>query len=165
MLVVALGSFCSVTRSFLSPDQFTIAMGLLILLSTLVASCVVDRTGRRPLLLLSSLGCAVFELLAALYYYLDSKTTVDMAPYSWAAFATISSYCVIFSLGVGPLVPVLQAELFPSNTRGMASGQCIYTLLYLLNHLQQAGKIGQCTTLINRLQSYTSAEQFQMKPG
>lgn len=98
-------------------------MGLLILLSTLVASCVVDRMGRRPLILLSSLGCAVFELLAALYYYLDAKTTVDMAPYSWLAFATISSYCVIFSLGVGPLVPVLQAELFPSNTRGMASGQ------------------------------------------
>lgn len=150
MLVVALGSVCSVTRSFLSPDQFTIAMGLLILLSTLVASCVVDRTGRRPLLLLSSLGCAVFELLAALYYYLDSKTTVDMAPYSWAAFATISSYCVIFSLGVGPLVPVLQAELFPSNTRGMASGKCIYTLVLDL--------LGQCITLINRLLSYTSAE-------
>ncbi|XP_046660197.1 facilitated trehalose transporter Tret1-like isoform X2 [Homalodisca vitripennis] len=114
-------TFSESTRSFLSPDQFTMLMGLLIIVSTLVASFTVDHMGRRPLLLISSLGCAVFEMLAALYYYLDGSG-VDTSPYSWVAFASVASYCVIFSLGVGPLVPVLQAELFPSNTRGLASG-------------------------------------------
>ncbi|XP_054278042.1 facilitated trehalose transporter Tret1-like [Macrosteles quadrilineatus] len=114
-------TFNGATRSFLTPDQFTILMGSLILLSTLAASFFVDGAGRRPLILLSAAGCGVFELLAALYYYLDERTTVDVSSYSWVAFGSVAAYCVVFSLGVGPLVPVLQAELFPSNTRGMAS--------------------------------------------
>lgn len=88
----------------------------------------VDGAGRRPLLLLSAAGCGVFELLAALYYYLDERTTVDVTPYSWVAFGSVAAYCVVFSFGVGPLVPILQAELFPSNTRGMASGRSLVLL-------------------------------------
>lgn len=115
-------TFAATSLSFLTADQFTIAMGFLILLSTLIATATADKMGRRPLLLISSIGCAVFELLASLYYYLDEKTDVEMSGFGWVAFATISSYCVIFSLGIGPLVPTLQGELFPSNTRGIGSG-------------------------------------------
>lgn len=122
VLSYASQTFSATSVSFLTADQFTIAMGILILLSTLIATLTVDKMGRRPLLLISSVGCAVFELLASVYYYFDEKTDVDLSGFGWVAFATISAYCVIFSLGIGPLVPTLQGELFPSNTRGLGSG-------------------------------------------
>lgn len=46
----------------------------------------------------------------------------ETKPYDWVAFVTISAYFVLFSAGLGPLVSTLRAELFPSNTRGIASG-------------------------------------------
>ncbi|RZF46232.1 hypothetical protein LSTR_LSTR010894 [Laodelphax striatellus] len=106
----------------LSPDLFTIIMGLTIWVVTFVAAVAVDRCGRRPLLIISSLGCSVFMLATGTYYFLDEMTSIDVDNYSIVPFSTISAYCIIFSLGLGPLVPTLQAELFPSNTRGLASG-------------------------------------------
>ncbi|XP_039290142.1 facilitated trehalose transporter Tret1 [Nilaparvata lugens] len=106
----------------LSPDLHTIIMGLTIWLVTFVAAVAVDRCGRRPLLLISSTGCSLFMLATAAYYFVDEKTDFDVDNYSILPFSTISAYCIIFSLGLGPLVPTLQAELFPSNTRGLASG-------------------------------------------
>ncbi|XP_022201482.2 facilitated trehalose transporter Tret1 [Nilaparvata lugens] len=105
----------------LTPDECTILMGLLVLMATVFAGGVVDVMGRKPLMLASALGCAVCELIAGVYYFLQEKTSIDVTSYRWVAFSSITGYCVILSAGLGPVVATFQGELFPSNTRGLAS--------------------------------------------
>lgn len=115
-------TFSATRGSCLTADNYTIIIGVLIILTTFLTSGLADTMGRRPLLLLSCIGSGISEFLAGLYYYLDAETTIGISSYSWLSFVSIASYCVFLSIGIGPLCSTIQAELFPSNTRGLASG-------------------------------------------
>lgn len=121
ILSYASQTFSATRGSCLTADNYTIIIGILILLTTFFTSGLADTLGRRPLLLISCVGCGISEFLAGLYYYLDRQTPIYYS-YSWLSFVSIASYCVFLSIGVGPLCSTIQAELFPSNTRGLASG-------------------------------------------
>lgn len=114
------------TTHTLSPDQFTVLLGALIFCTTFAAGYLVDKLGRRPLLLFSCLGCGAFELLTGTYYY-RRWPAVD-ALGAWIPFTAIGSFAVIYSIGLGPLLPTLQGEMFPSNVRGLASAITSVTL-------------------------------------
>ncbi|XP_046660196.1 facilitated trehalose transporter Tret1-like isoform X1 [Homalodisca vitripennis] len=114
--------FASTAHSALTADHYTIIMGLLLLVTTILAGSLVDRAGRRPLLLISCLGCGLSEFSAGLYCFLDSKIPLDVSGYDWIFMLSIMTYCFIFSLGLGPLVNTLKGEIFPSSTKGFGSG-------------------------------------------
>lgn len=122
VLSYANATFAATKGSSLKPEHYTILLGLLLFLPMFVTAALADRVGRRPLLLTSAIGCAFCEILAGTFYYLQTLYPEEVKPYDWVAFVTISSYFILFSAGLGPLVSTLRAELFPSNTRGIASG-------------------------------------------
>ncbi|XP_054284124.1 facilitated trehalose transporter Tret1-like [Macrosteles quadrilineatus] len=114
-------TFTAKGDSVLNGDEWSILMGFILFLPMFVGAALVEKVGRRPLLMVSTVGCAICDLCAVVYYYLELETEVYVSQYSWIAFLCIASYCVLFSIGLGPLVCVLKAEFFPSNTRGKAS--------------------------------------------
>ncbi|XP_050522126.1 facilitated trehalose transporter Tret1-2 homolog [Daktulosphaira vitifoliae] len=114
------------TVNTLSPDQFTMLLGVLIFFTTFITGYLVDKLGRRPLLLFSCFGCGTFELITGLYYY-KSWGSLDTLG-AWIPFTAIGSFAIIYSIGLGPLLPTLQGEMFPSNVRGLASAITSVTL-------------------------------------
>lgn len=90
-----------------------VIVGLVNLVSTILAMNLIDRIGRRALLLMSSAGMAVclFVLSLALKFAL--------APF--LAFACVLLYVAFFAVGLGPGVWVYMAEIFPTNLRGRAT--------------------------------------------
>ncbi|XP_075231674.1 facilitated trehalose transporter Tret1-like [Lycorma delicatula] len=122
VLSYAQKTFSSTEGSSLKSEHYAILLGLLLFLPMFITAALADRIGRRPLLLTSAIGCAFCEILAGLFYFAQTKIPNELKPYDWIAFVTIASYFVLFSIGLGPLVSTLRAELFPSNTRGIASG-------------------------------------------
>ncbi|XP_046660195.1 facilitated trehalose transporter Tret1-like [Homalodisca vitripennis] len=114
-------TFTAKGDSMLNGDEWAILMGFILFLPMFIGAALVEKCGRRPLLIISSVGCAVCDLLAVVYYYIEAETDVYISKYSWIAFFCIAGYCILFSIGLGPLVCVLKAEFFPSNTRGKAS--------------------------------------------
>jgi len=114
------------TENTLTPDQFTMLLGVLIFCTTFVAGFLVDKLGRRPLLLFSCFGCGTFELITGIYYYKKWGNVTALG--AWIPFTAIGSFAVIYSIGLGPLLPTLQGEMFPSNVRGMASAITSVTL-------------------------------------
>lgn len=116
------------SQSLIKPDECTLLLGVLVFLSTFPTAFLVDRTGRRPLLLVSCFGSGIAQLIAGSYFLLSENYKVDLSNFNWIPLISITCFAVIYSIGLGPLVPTLQGEFFPSNTRGLAGGVTTITL-------------------------------------
>jgi SP family sugar:H+ symporter-like MFS transporter len=92
---------------------------------TFVAIALVDRVGRRPLLLVGSAGMTVS--LATMAMAFGNSVTVDgevSLPGAWAPIALVAAnlFVVFFGFSWGPLVWVLLGEIFPNRFRARALG-------------------------------------------
>jgi MFS transporter, SP family, sugar:H+ symporter len=92
---------------------------------TFVAIAIVDKVGRRPMLLAGSAGMAVS--LAAMAISFSQAQTVDGAvtlPGAFGVIALIGANLFVVSFGAtwGPLVWVLLGEIFPNRMRAKALG-------------------------------------------
>jgi sugar porter (SP) family MFS transporter len=91
---------------------------------TLVALGLVDRVGRRPLLLVGSAGMAV--CLGVLGYcfahaFRDAAGAVALpAGFGGVALVAANAYVVFFGVSWGPVVWILLAEMFPNRVRAPA---------------------------------------------
>ncbi|EER01739.1 D-xylose-proton symporter, putative [Perkinsus marinus ATCC 50983] len=100
-------------------NVMALTVQLVTAVSNLAACFLVDRLGRRPLILWSSLGMAVGQFLLGLFFYLDRDGTAgDLA---WLPVLACYIVQVAVATGVGPIRWMLSAELFPDEIRGMAS--------------------------------------------
>lgn len=94
----------------------TVGIGILNVVMTIVAMAVVDRVGRRPLLLVGFAGAAASLLLIAVAF---ATPSLDDAV---VALAGLVLYIAFFAVALGPLPWLYMSELFPMRlkTRGMA---------------------------------------------
>jgi sugar porter (SP) family MFS transporter len=110
---------------FSESDAFsiTVATSIVNVLVTLVAIALVDKVGRKPLLLVGSAGMAV-TLGAMAVCFANAVTTVDglslPAPWNMVALVSANLYVVCFGLSWGPMVWVLLGEMFPNRIRAIA---------------------------------------------
>jgi SP family sugar:H+ symporter-like MFS transporter len=98
--------------------------GAINVLSTLVAIALVDKWGRKPLLLTGSLGMAVFlGVLAVIFGTAQVSTEGNLIlDKTGGILALISAhfYIVCFGMSWGPVMWVLLGEMFPNKIRGVA---------------------------------------------
>jgi SP family sugar:H+ symporter-like MFS transporter len=94
-------------------------------LVTFIAIALIDKVGRRPLLLTGSAGMAVTLGIMALAFTQSSGPADDVTlDGSWGIIALISAnlFVVFFGATWGPLVWVLLGEIFPNRIRAAALG-------------------------------------------
>lgn len=124
ILSYATDLFSRVSPTFLSPHALTISMGFVMFLSSCCSSGFIDMAGRRPILLISTLGCAFSTLSISVYCFLNDKADFDVSTFSIAAPLSAIMYCAFFTFGLDPVTAAYTSELFPSNTRGTAASFC-----------------------------------------
>lgn len=90
----------------------TVIMGIVNILFTLVAIFTVDKFGRKPLLIIGSIGMAVGAFGVAMC---DSMAVKGIAP-----VLSVIVYAAFFMMSWGPICWVLIAEIFPNTIRGKA---------------------------------------------
>ena len=90
-----------------------VTIGAINFLMTIVALWVIDRLGRRPLMMLASAGMAVTLLVLGLLFRLQP-------PPAAMILVVILLYTASFGVGLGPGVWVVISELFPTRIRGRA---------------------------------------------
>ncbi|WP_226081754.1 sugar porter family MFS transporter [Mycetocola spongiae] len=93
--------------------------------ATLVAISLVDRIGRRPILLTGSIGMTLALGTMALAF--ANATTINgevhlEGPWGMIALIAANLFVVCFAASWGPLVWVLLGEIFPGRIRGKALG-------------------------------------------
>jgi SP family galactose:H+ symporter-like MFS transporter len=99
----------------------TIGIGVINVLSTLIAMWLVDRLGRKPLLLAGLAGMTTS--LAALGVAQRFGSTIGVDPHSLAPITVglIGLYIVCFAFSMGPIVWLMISEIFPNQSRARAS--------------------------------------------
>ena len=89
-------------------------VGLVNLVFTVVAILLIDRLGRRPLLMLGTAGIAVS--MGMLAYGFRSGQDMDATLVLIGVLAFVAS----FAVSLGPIMWVLLSEIFPNRIRGVA---------------------------------------------
>ncbi len=110
---------------FSEADAFsiTVATSVVNVLVTLVAIALVDRIGRKPLLVIGSAGMAItLGLMAWCFSQATGNGATLSLPAPWGILALIAAnaYVVFFGLSWGPMVWVLLGEMFPNRIRAIA---------------------------------------------
>lgn len=95
-------------------DLQSIAIGLTNLLFTLLAMTVIDRLGRRRMLLVGSAGMAAMLGVAAL-------VMLDLAPRAWL-LGVLVLFIAAFAFSQGAVIWVYISEIFPARYRAAGQG-------------------------------------------
>jgi sugar porter (SP) family MFS transporter len=91
--------------------------GAINVIMTIVAVWLLDRVGRRPLLLIGTAGMAIGMVVAALSFLGGSHLTGGLAI---VAVIGLFFYTGSFAIGLGPVFWLLIAEIYPLKIRGAA---------------------------------------------
>ncbi|RWS00578.1 Facilitated trehalose transporter Tret1-like protein [Dinothrombium tinctorium] len=91
------------------------------IIATVFGAFMMDKLGRRKLLLISGSGHTITLFVLGLYFYLLSK---NQAPTPILPIVCLIVYIVSFSVGYGPIPWLMIPEMTPSYGRGIVGAIC-----------------------------------------
>jgi sugar porter (SP) family MFS transporter len=94
----------------------SVGVGIVNVVLTLVAMQLVDRVGRRPLLLVSLAGMAGSLAVLGLAFSLPQLA----GSLGWIAVVSLMVYVGSFAVGLGPVFWLILSEIYPLRIRGRA---------------------------------------------
>ncbi|KAI4389931.1 hypothetical protein MLD38_002097 [Melastoma candidum] len=106
-----------------SSNAATFGLGAVQVIATGVATWLVDKTGRRILLIISSAGMTASLLLVAVSFFAQdfiSSSSNLYSIFSILAVVGVVAMVITFSLGIGPIPWVIMSEILPINIKGLA---------------------------------------------
>jgi SP family galactose:H+ symporter-like MFS transporter len=94
----------------------TVAVGVVNVILTIVAILLLDRVGRRPLLLIGLAGMTLSLTLLGAIFFLPSL----LSSLGDLAVVGLMLYVASFAIGLGPVFWLLISEIYPLRVRGLA---------------------------------------------
>ena len=101
--------------------KINILSGSLSILACLLAIALIDRIGRKPLLLIGSAGMAVTLGLVGFCFFQGAMVNGALSlpgQFGLIALIAANAYVVFFNLSWGPVMWVMLGEMFPNQIRG-----------------------------------------------
>lgn len=113
--------------------MINIISGGISILACFITMVVIDRIGRKPLLIIGSVGMTVTLALVA-FAFSNAETTADgslaLGDYGTLALISANAYVFLFNMSWGPVMWVMLGEMFPNQLRG--SGLAVAGLMQWL---------------------------------
>lgn len=107
---------------------YTIIMGIVQSLATVVSSILVDKAGRRILLLTSSVGMGIMLAVFGYYYKLKNNSSPEeIANLNWLPLVCLLTFIVVFSLGLGPLPWMMSSEILAPEIKSVGNSAAVAT--------------------------------------
>ncbi|KAG5875441.1 hypothetical protein JTB14_006262 [Gonioctena quinquepunctata] len=101
-------------------DISAMIVGLMLVISSFIAPFLVDRAGRRSLIIYSCMGmCVPLAMLGGFFYIQDVLNSCTSSIF-WVPIFSLIVYIIFFNLGICTVPWTLTAELFPNNVRQIA---------------------------------------------
>ncbi|XP_041771403.1 facilitated trehalose transporter Tret1 [Anopheles merus] len=110
----------------LTAAELSIVLALVQLGSVMLPTFLVDRAGRRPLLLASTAGSFIGLAMCAVYFTLDETTTDVLSPepgaaHGWIPFAGVLLFIISFAIGLATVPFAILGEVFPKHIKAAAN--------------------------------------------
>lgn len=100
--------------STFNPNYSTVILGCGQVIGTIVSMSLIDRIGRKILLLFSTLGAAVCLFITGMYTYY-TKQGYDLSNYNMLPVVTLPAYLFVSAIGITPIPYILISEIFPQK--------------------------------------------------
>ncbi|XP_076647267.1 facilitated trehalose transporter Tret1 isoform X2 [Halictus rubicundus] len=84
-----------------------------------LATATVEGAGRRPLLMISSLGSFITLAVLAIYLMLEARD-IDVSAVNFLSVVDVIAFQIAYQIGLGTLTNALIGELFASEVKGIA---------------------------------------------
>lgn len=106
-----------------SSNAATVGLGAIQVVATGVAVWLMDKAGRRLLLIISSVGMAISLLIVSVAFYLEDVVSEESRVYSILGIMSLVGLVVLiisYSLGVGAIPWLIMSEILPVDIKGLA---------------------------------------------
>lgn len=112
---------------YIDTSLAAIIFSVINLVASIAASLLVDKFGRKKLIIISTISTGLCLVVLALYFNLK-HVEYDTSSYSWLPIATVMVYAAVFKFGLGMVPIVLVAEIFAPKMKviGMTIADGIY---------------------------------------
>lgn len=114
-----------------SPEKNSIIIGVTQTLAAVVSSILVERAGRKTLLLLSCILMGI-SLVALGYYFWLLDTDGNTSYVEWLPLTSLVTYMITFALGLGPIPWMMAGDLFTPEMQSLGSTVTAATNLFCL---------------------------------
>ncbi len=119
----------------------TLGIGIINVIATFFSVWLLDKAGRRILLLVGIGGMALCLGLLSVAYFLGTSQIATIS------FISLIGYVAFFAIGLGPVTWVVLSEIYPLKVRGKAMtvalfGNWLFNYLVSLTFLNFIGKMG-----------------------
>lgn len=121
----------------IDPQTATICVGAFQVVATFISSLMVDKLGRRMLLISSEFIMAISTIFLGLFFTLKDRQIIAEDVISVLGFLPVVSLCVfiiMFSMGLGPLPWTICSEIFSPELKSFAISSAV-TLNWFLAFL------------------------------
>lgn len=98
----------------------TIIVGIMQVISVFVSSIIVDKLGRRLLLLPSAIVMSICSILLGAFFFMARADPDSVSSLGWLPVASLCVFVILFSLGFGPIPWMMMGELFANDIKGVA---------------------------------------------
>ncbi|KAF5287669.1 hypothetical protein FQR65_LT12199 [Abscondita terminalis] len=85
-----------------------------------ISSLLIDKVGRRPLLIASTTIVAITLLVIGTYYYLTTEEYIDAKQIEWLPISCFVVFIIAYSFGLLTVPTFIAGEIFPTNLRSHA---------------------------------------------
>ncbi|KAG4071943.1 hypothetical protein HA402_006104 [Bradysia odoriphaga] len=138
LTVVSLCSGCFVMISYaatifrdsgsdLDPNSCTMIVGVIQVLGVYTSSILVDRIGRKILLIASASGASLALAALGTFSYLSTHD-IDLTRFNWIPLLAFSVYVFVTSIGIVPLPFIVLAEIIPHKIRDVGTTICMTSI-------------------------------------
>lgn len=113
----------------IAPNIASIIVGAVQVVSVFLGTLVIDKLGRRILLLASIVMMFLMTLILGVYYYCIEYTSA-FENITWFAIIPLCVFLILFSFGFGPIPWMMIPEIFAPEVKGIAgSSACLFNWL------------------------------------
>lgn len=111
-----MSSIFAATKTELHPDINTIIIGVVQVFGTYTATILVDRYGRKILMIVSTAGMGIGMAAFGMYAFFAEETDVDLSNYSrWLPLLLMAAVIFLANVGIISVTFVVLVEIMPSK--------------------------------------------------